>query len=187
MTELPVLRVERPYSAECEFLRFENWTITKKSVFLIGAAPHAEGTILRCELVLASGVQLLVAEGIVAKYSLATGERPAGLVVRYRRMTPASSQFVNRTVSNRDGNEGSSPSAVNQPMVREAKPANPHPAASPPAQKMPAASRPAVEGRSEAREVLTRLSKRSRNPTEVPAERDTLLSRLRMRTAHDSR
>ncbi len=187
MTELPVLRVERPYLAESEFLRLENWTIAKKSVFLIGAPPHAEGTIVRCELVLANGIQLLVAEGIVAKYSAATGERPAGLVVRYRRMTPASSQFVNRAVSNRDGNEGSSPSAVNQPVVREPNPMNPRPPASPVEQRTPAALRPAVERLSEAREVLTRLSKRSGNPTEVPAGRDALLSRLRMRTAHDSR
>ena len=186
MTEVEVLRVERPYSSESEFLQTEGWTVTKKSVFLIGAPPHPEGTILRCELVLTSGVQLLVAEGIVAKHSAATAERPAGLVVRYRRMTPASSQFVARALSNRDAAEGSSPSAVHNPIVRAPEPAI---AASLTAgSPMPAVPRHQFrepgEGKDETREVLRRLSVREHAPVEIPTDRATLLSRLRMRAGN---
>jgi hypothetical protein len=186
MTNVEVLRVERPYSSESEFLQTEGWTVTKKSMFLIGAPPHPEGTILRCELVLTSGVQLLVAEGVVAKHSAATAERPAGLVVRYRRMTPASSQFVARALSNRDAAEGSSPSAVHQPIVRAPVPAITASAvATSPAAAVPRHQlRAQIQGQPEARDVLQRLSRRERKPVEIPTDRATLLSRLRMRTGN---
>ncbi len=116
MNELVVLRVVRPYATETEFLEAEDWTITKKSVFLVGARSYPEGTIVRCELALSSGLQLLVAEGIVAKHVAQTAERPDGLVVRFRRMTPASTQFVNRVLSNREASDGSSPSAAHNPI-----------------------------------------------------------------------
>ncbi len=186
MTELPVLRVERPYSTESEFLQSESWTITKKSAFLVGAPTHPEGVILRCELVLASAVQLLVAESIVAKYCAATAERPAGLVVRYRRMTPASSQFVARALANRDAAEGSSPSAVHQPIVRapelaiEASRAARSPVA-PVRQPQP---RTPSDGHHDTLEILRRLTSRAHNPVETPADRATLLSRLRMRAGN---
>ena len=186
MTELPVLRVERPYSTESEFLQSESWTITKKSAFLVGAPPHPVGVILRCELVLASAVQLLVAEGIVAKYSAATAERPAGLVVRYRRMTPASSQFVARALANRDAAEGSSPSAVHQPIVRAPEPAieASRAARSPMVPFRQPQPRAPSDVQHDTLEILQRLSRRVRNPVETPGDRVTLLSRLRMRAGN---
>ena len=183
MTDVEVLRVERPYSSESEFLQTEGWTVTRKSMFLIGASPHPEGTILRCELVLTGGVQLLVAEGIVAKHSAATAERPAGLVVRYRRMTPASSQFVARALSIRDAAEGSSPSAVHQPIPVPAITASAvaaSPAAAVPGHQL----RAQIEGQPDTRDILQRLSHRERKPVEIPTDRATLLSRLRMRAGN---
>ena len=180
MTDLLVLRVERPYLTESELLQSENWTITKKSVFLIGAAEYPEGAIVRCELALSSGIRLLVAEGMVAKYAAATAERPAGLVVRYRRMTPASTQFVNRALSNRDAAEGSSPSAVHHPMVR-AGDALADPARTANILTKRALPRQSNGSQQETHQVLQRLMSRGRKPVEVPAERTTVLSRLRMR------
>lgn len=184
MTENLVLRIERPYSTESELLQTENWTITKKSMFLIGAPAHPEGTIARCELVLTSGVQLLIAEGTVAKYVQATAERPAGLVVRYRRMTPASSQFVNRALSTREAAEASSPSAaehrpqVGKPMGRD----------NPEVRNSPVRSRatPPLNSHRSGREALSRLANREHKRVEAPLDRATLLSRLRMRAADHS-
>lgn len=193
MTENLVLRVERPYWTESEFLQTENWTITKKSAFLIGAEAHAEGTIVRCELVLASGVQLLVAEGTVAKYVQATPERPAGLVVRYRRMTPASSQFVTRALDAREPAEASSPSAAeHHPLVsRPESQGNPETRISPiqvrvaPRVRAAPADTPNRSYRN-SREVLNSLSSRQPRRVEAPPDRATLLSRLRIRAADHS-
>jgi hypothetical protein len=189
VTENLVLRVQRPYSTESEFLQTENWTITKKSMFLIGAQAHPEGTIVRCELVLATGVQLVVAEGTVAKYVQATAERPAGLVVKYRRMTPASSQFVNRALSTREAAEASSPSAaehgpqMGKPEGRDnlgARISVESPKATP---RVQARATPSSNSLRSGREVLSRLSNREHKRIEAPPDRATLLSRLRMRAA----
>ena len=189
MTENLVLRIERPYSTESEFLQTENWTITKKSVFLIGAQAHPEGTIVRCELALAGGRQLLVAEGAVAKYVQATAERPAGLVVRYRRMTPASSQFVNRALNTREAAEASSPSAtehgplVGKPEGRDNLGARISAKSPKAAARVQARATPQSNSLRSGREVLSRLSNRAHKRIEAPPDRATLLSRLRMRAA----
>jgi hypothetical protein len=192
MTENLVLRIERPYFTESEFLQSENWTITKKSAFLIGAPAHPEGTIVRCELVLAGGIQLLVAEGAVAKYVQATAGRPAGLVVRYRRMTPASSQFVNRALSAREAAEASSPSAAEHgPAVAKQETQNNSQARVSPVQPKPAVRVRAPgnalnKSHRSSREVLSSLSSRQPRRVEAPPDRATLLSRLRMRAADHS-
>ena len=192
MTENLVLRIERPYSTESEFLLTENWTITKKSVFLIGAPAHPEGTIVRCELVLAGGTQLLVAEGTVAKHVQSTAERPAGLVVRYRRMTPASSQFVNRALSTREAAEASSPSAaehappVGTPEGRDYSEARISPVRHEVAPRVRPSAEASNQTRRNNREVLSSLSSRQHRRIEAPPDRATLLSRLRIRAAEHS-
>jgi len=181
MTDLVVLRVERPYATESDFLEAEDWTVTKKSLFLVGVRSYPEGTIIRCELLLATGQQLLVAEGIVARYIAKTAERPAGLVVRFRRMTPASTQFINRVLSNRESSEGSSPSAAHHPIPAPPKvtgtPENARLSADSPRRTPVNRTLPS----SETSAVLRRLS--SRNPHSVPAppNREDALSRLRNR------
>lgn len=181
MTELVVLRVARPYATESEFLQSEDWTITKKSLFLVGASSYPEGTIVRCELTLANGQQLLVAEGIVARFVHQTAERPAGLVVRFRRMTPASTQFVNRVLSIREPAEGSSPSAAHNPIPMAPKWAAPpgNGALSAEAPKRTAVTRTPLSA--ESADVLKRLSGRSPSPVFVPGDRDAVLGRLRNR------
>ncbi len=192
MTEILVLRVERPYSTESEFLHSENWTITKKSMFLIGVPSHPEGTIARCELLLSSGIQLLVAEGTVAKFVPASADRPAGLVVRYRRLTPASSQFVNRALNNRDVAEASSPSAAeHRPIVSNSQPRQTEAtgvsyAQSDQVPRIPAMLIAASESRRNTRDILQRLSERQHKTVQAPLNRATLLSRLRMRAANGS-
>jgi hypothetical protein len=190
MTGILELRVERPYPTETEFLQSESWTITKRSVFLVGVTAHPEGAIARCELVLSTGSRLLVAEGVVARYVPKTAERPAGLVVRYRRLTPASTQFVNRALAARRSAEESSPSASVQQSVagmpedRETAPArSTEGQACPPIRKreVPEA---AIQMQSNTQVSLRRLSGRAKNDRIVaPLNRATLLSRLRARAA----
>lgn len=120
MNSLFEVRIVRPYATESEWLHEEGWTVAKKSVYLIGIAPMPEGAAIRCELELASGQRLLVAEGVVVKYSTDSGDRPPGLVVRYRRLSTASSQFINRVLSARDASELSSPSSADNPAPSSA-------------------------------------------------------------------
>jgi len=182
MTELVVLRVERPYATEAQFLQSEDWTITKKGVFFVGAPPYPEGTVVRCELVLASGIQLLVAEGVVSRHVAQTAERPEGLVVRFRRMTPASTQFVNRVLSNRVVGDGSSPSAASHPIPvpgtvgASAQTGPTTPVASPVLRRVQPGALSA-----ETRDVLKRLSSRPHKPLVAPSNRKSVLSRLRAR------
>lgn len=98
MVEPLVIRVDRPYASEAEFLDAEAWSVTARSVLLIDIAPLPEGTVLRLELRLSNGRSLLVAEGVAVKHLGASPTRPAGLVVRYKRMSGASSEFVKRAV-----------------------------------------------------------------------------------------
>ena len=188
MSEILVLAVERPYASEAELLQQEAWTITKKSVFLVGVPPHPEGTLVRCQLVLRSGVQLLVAEGVVAKHMAEHGNRPSGLVVRFRRLSAASSQFVNRALSVRDATEASSPSAADNPppssqvSIGEPRSIN--------AAKMrpPAANVSDVANANPLRpgtvaDALMRLASRQVSSLPVPDDRESALARLRIRAA----
>jgi len=187
MTELVVIRVVRPYATESEFLQSEDWTIKRNSVFLVGASEHAEGTIVRCELALSGGTQLLVAEGVVAKHVAHTAERPEGLVVRFRRMTPASTQFINRILSNRDAVEGSSPSSAAHPTpgpsakFEETQVHQQRQHVAP-----PKAAAVLAAGENGTLSVLRRLSGRNSAPIAVPLDRASILQRLRQRSSAPS-
>jgi hypothetical protein len=110
------IRVERPYASEDDFLDAEAWAVTARSMLLIGIGPVPEGTPVRCELRLRDGQPLVIAEGFAVKHLGATLTRPAGLVVRYRRMSAASSDFVKRAAArNSQARSTSSPTAVTCP------------------------------------------------------------------------
>jgi hypothetical protein len=165
-----MVRVVRPYATETEWLREEGWTIARKSVYLVGIPTQPEGTLIRCELSLASGRQLLVAEGVVVKYVADHGDRPPGLVVRYRRLSSASSQFISRVLSSRDASDASSSSAAEDPIPipSETGHANTRIAFEPLAHSSVTAS-------------LDRLRDRSHCPLSVPQGRNAALERLRLR------
>jgi hypothetical protein len=98
MTEALHLRVVRPYATEEAFLLAESWSINQRSLLLVGIPAHPEGTVARVELLLESGTALIVAEGIVVKHLAETATRPAGLVLRFQRMSAKTSEFVKRAV-----------------------------------------------------------------------------------------
>lgn len=170
MSDLSVVRVVRPYATEAEWLREEAWTIARKSVYLIGIPSQPEGTLIRCELSLASGTQLLVAEGVAVKYLADHGDRPPGLVVRYRRLSSASSQFISRVLSTRDVTDASSPSATENQI--------------PPSETRASIERapiPIAAG-SSITASLERLRNRKDALPDVPQERTAALDRLRRRS-----
>lgn len=115
MTETALLRIQRPYATEPELLQQESWTVTKKSIYLIGAESLAEGTLVRCELALSTGAVLLVAEGTVVKHVASAAGRPSGVVVRFRRLSSSGSQFIARACQAREALEHLAPAAHDCP------------------------------------------------------------------------
>lgn len=94
-----------------------------RSVLLVGVDPIPAGTALRCELRLKNGQPLVVAEGTAVKHVEATPSRPAGLVVRYKRMSSASSDFVRRAVARAaEGRTESSPTSASSPIAAASVP-----------------------------------------------------------------
>lgn len=133
MTEALHLRVVRPYATEEEFLEAESWTLNLRSVLLVGIPAHPEGTIARVELILANGSALVVAEGVVAKHLEETSTRPAGLVVRFRRMSAKTSEFIKRAVAHQaERSPLSSPLASNPSVVHQPPAAKERNASTPP-------------------------------------------------------
>jgi hypothetical protein len=172
MSELSVVHAVRPYANEPDWLREEGWTIGRKSVYLIGIPPQPEGTRVRCELALKNGKQLLVAEGVVIKYAVDNGERPPGLVVRYRRLSTASSQFIDRVLNARDASELSSPSTTENPVV-----------SSETNSRAEAAEHRFHESGAIRDLALSRLRGRPMRTPAPPRERFATLERLRIRSA----
>lgn len=154
MTEPVHIRVVRPYQSTEEFLATEAWSVTARSLLLINVDAVAPGTPLRCELCLANGQALIVAEGTAVKHADATPTRPAGLVVRYKRMSSASSDFVKLAVARAaETRTASSPTATEGPFSSRAS--------NPPSSALSRASSPAPKPSSRAPGPAQRPSSRA--------------------------
>jgi hypothetical protein len=189
-----ILRVERPYASEDEFLAGDLWTIDAKAALLIGVAPLDPGTLVRFDVVLSTGERVIRAEGKVLKYVDATPARPGGLRVRFTRFGGSTKALIDRAVQLR---------RASTPARAEATPSasTPEPVPSPPSTPAPRASeraepelrsgvtasaeplpqslRPAAgTDFSERRQVLR---ERAVQHVATPANRDALLERLRSR------
>jgi hypothetical protein len=96
------IRVTRPFATVDEFLEHELETLTRTSVTLIGAQPRPKGVILRFEVALSSGGQLLRGEGRVVGFKEnALGGQP-GLVLRFTRLDTKSKSLVDRAAAIRE-------------------------------------------------------------------------------------
>jgi hypothetical protein len=113
------LRVVRPYTTEEEFLDAEAYTLNSRSVLLIDISPYPEGETVRVELTLRTGKPLILAEGAVVKHLAKSTTRPAGLVVRFRRMSGASSEFLKRAVARNAERPQSSSPLASTPLTLE--------------------------------------------------------------------
>ncbi len=94
MTTPKVLRIVRPYQTQVEFIAAESWAIQKDGLIALGEPELPIGTLVRCEIGLASGLQLIRVEGEVEGYAPAKGGRPGGPKLRIRRVTPSSKEFI---------------------------------------------------------------------------------------------
>jgi hypothetical protein len=149
-----ILRVERPYASEDEFLAGDLWTIDAKAALLIGVAPLDPGTLVRFDVVLSTGERVIRAEGKVLKYVDATPARPGGLRVRFTRFGGSTKAFIDRVVQLRRASmparpeatpSSSTPEPVPRPASAPSTPA-PAPAPSPPAGSTPTSSPPLASG-----------------------------------------
>lgn len=178
MTEPLHIRVERPYQSKEEFLDAEAWSVAARSMLLIGVGPVSAGTALRCELLLGNGQTLVVAEGTAVKYADATATRPAGLVVRYKRLSAGSSEFVKQAVARAAETRAvSSPAAAEGPLSSRASNPAPRPSSRAPARHSERASDPRrsvqQRGKSGRPEAPSRRSSRPAGRASTPPGPDT--------------
>jgi hypothetical protein len=96
VSEWYVIRHERPYADEESFIEAEGWALTTKSIVLVDHPDLNVDTPVRCYVTLASGVTLVKAEGIVIGPRAATGDRPAGLEVRFKRIGADTQRLIKR-------------------------------------------------------------------------------------------
>lgn len=96
------IRVTRPFATPDEFLDHEIETLTRTSITLLGAQPRPKGVILRFEVALSTGTQLLRGEGRVVGFKEnAFGDQP-GLVLRFTRLDTKSKALVDRAAEIRE-------------------------------------------------------------------------------------
>lgn len=191
MTEWYVIRHERPYDSEDAFIEAEGWTLRQKGMVLVGHAELPVDTPVRCYVTLATGVTLVKAEGVVTGFLEASGERPAGLEVKFRRIASETQKLIRRATrrdqatparaqqyslldleleSTSEPEQG--PVSIDTPPVASERAEEPSPPPPPPAAAAPA---PVYGGSVEA------LRARRPGPVAAPANRNELLGRLRER------
>jgi hypothetical protein len=171
-----VLRVERPYSDEDEYLAEEGWTIDEKSIVLVGEADLPKDTVVRFEIVLQDGARPIRAEGKVSRSVAGTATKPGGLKVRFRRFDAATKRFIDRAVAQKKPRRSRKPPAAElAPLVLE--PASDPEAASSPESLVASVTSPdpALE-ESGVRQLRV-------GPIAAPPNREELLQRLRDRLA----
>lgn len=101
MSDPILLRVLRPYASAEEYIAAESWSMSAKGMLLIGQEPLAPDTIVRFDVALENGDKVVRAEAKVVRHVPASGERPAGLQVRFRRFGAATKEFLDRAIAAR--------------------------------------------------------------------------------------
>lgn len=172
-----VLRLVRPYQTQVEFIAAEGWAIQKDGLVAIGEPELPVGTIVRCEVSLASGLQLIRVEGEVEGYVAARGSRAGGPKLRIRRVTPSSKDFILTVLRARRVSQRPLPSVSLHPgLVTHEGAALSTSASSQSMARVEAASVPVslVEPR-------RAMGQRPAKAVECPPNRDALLEQLRER------
>jgi hypothetical protein len=181
-----VVHVVRPYASEQEYLSAEAWSIDQRSMLLIDVEPLPADSAVLFDVALSDGQKPIRAEGRVVGSVAASGERPGGLKVRFKRFGAATKAFIERAVQAKSSPAaaGSSPLAAAEPervsapdlrvsltnleAILLAPLLTPSPAASAPP---PAPSEREPSG----------IRQRVAGPVAAPANREELLQRLRQR------
>ncbi|MDX2050827.1 MAG: hypothetical protein SFV15_00455 [Polyangiaceae bacterium] len=178
-----VLRVVRPYQTQVEFIAAEAWAIQKDGIIAVGEAELTTGTLVRCEILLSSGLQLIRIEGEVDGYVPPQGSRPGGPKLKIRRVTPSSKEFILTVLRARRASQRPLPGSAPPSLVMNAHetfaesrapvvPTRAEPKA--PASAESAAEKTGTEARKS-------LSNRPAKVVACPPNRDSLLDQLRTR------
>ena len=180
VTDRVALKLVRPYETEADYLASEAWTISRKSLLLLGQAPLPDGTGVRCQVTLRGGAKLIEAEGVAAGYIESRDDRPGGLKLKLLRMSPATQKLIQRALGAR------AKSATPASAPEHSAPEHSAPRYSAPRHSAPAGASvsraPNVELGSDRRaRALGELGARRSVHVDVPANRDALLARLRQR------
>jgi hypothetical protein len=188
-----VVHVVRPYSSELEYLAAEAWSIDQRSMLLIDTEALPADTAVLFDIALSDGQKPIRAEGRVVGMVPASGDRPGGLKVRFKRFGAATKAFIERAVKLKAAGAGRE-----QPSRPEAElPSRPE-AELPSRPEAELASAPEPERISlpEVRASMTELERfrespasardsgvrqRVPGPVAAPANREELLARLRQR------
>jgi hypothetical protein len=157
------LRIERPYDSVEDYLEGDAWTVARSDMLLVGAEGVAQGTLVKFEIVIASGDPVVRGEGRVLEAAEADAGRPGGIRVRFQRLEGDSKAMLRRALQKRTA-------SARLEEMKSAPEASPPPA--PPVVRDVAPV--AVPERSGVRH-------RAALPIVAPGNRDTLLARLRER------
>jgi hypothetical protein len=188
-----VVHVVRPYSTEQEYLAAEAWSIDQRSMLLIDADALPADTALLFDIALSDGHKPIRAEGRVVGMVGATGNRPGGLKVRFKRFGAATKAFIERAVKLKA--VGGEPEQRSRPEAE--LPSRPEvELLSRPEAELPSAPEPERISMPEVRASMTELERfreppapardsgvqqRVPGPVAAPANREELLARLRQR------
>jgi hypothetical protein len=173
-----VVHVIRPYASEQDYLTAEAWSIDARSMLLVDAEPLPPDTTLLFDIALSDGSKPIRAEGRAAGVVVASGGRPGGLRVRFKRFGAATKAFIERAVRTRA--EAERPS---QPIADRPSQPEPERASMPEVRQsmtdleavvLPVAAPPPPPLESSVRERIP-------GPVVAPANREELLARLRER------
>lgn len=94
-----VIHVLRPYANEEEYLAREHFSIDSKSMLLIDQPALPAETPIVFDIQLANGQKPIRAEAKVMEHVAASGDKPGGLRVRFKRFGAATKSFIDRAVA----------------------------------------------------------------------------------------
>jgi hypothetical protein len=109
-----IVRVTRPYRSVEEYLEAEADTIDSRGMLLVGADPLPKNTTLRFVVSLASGEQLIRAEGVARSHAAASPASPGGLRVWFKRFGVATKAIIDHAAAVKARAQGS----PSQPVVQ---------------------------------------------------------------------
>jgi hypothetical protein len=173
-----VVRVNRPYRSVEEYLDAEAGTIDARGMLLIDAPFLPRNTLVRFVVSIATGEQLIRAEGVARDHVAASPSAPGGLRVWFKRFGVATKEIIDRAVATRarggwTGSASGPQSTTDLPRVA------PNELPSSPTASSPAASPGAA--RVQSGEPPRALAARATEPLTPPANRSQLLEQLRVR------
>ena len=163
--EAVIIRVIRPYWSVEEYLEAEADTIDSRGMLLVGANPLPKNTTVKFVVSLASGEQVIRAEGVARSHLPESPTSPGGLRVWFKRFGVATKGIIDQAAAVRARAKSSPPEPAAQ-ATGAPGPESPGVAAEP---------RPVPEPR------LDALRARPPRPVPPPPDREELLGRLRAR------